>query len=299
MTVPPEHQIMPTREQIDSVLAQIERLQASRPQQAPWGGMTYSQKFVALEDLEWAGFSRREEMAVIARVLLGEAPELWMGRLDTGKPDRDSWMAKLSIDDGARIELAADLDRIKRDTYAELEEQVAGWNFTRGEGGYAYHELPVADREVLVEDYVDWGKYMQRGMTFEDQSRVMHHAARDPYPREPPPNQEISEPMNGGATAPKVEEAAHGTTEDSDKRPVAAARQRLPSPADLVERSGPTSPKVEGGLVLPGDVLARVEAAAAAAKAHIKEPPVHVEAERSGQLIPPLTPRHEHRRHRL
>ncbi len=286
---------MPTREQIESVHVQIERLQASRPERAPWDGMTYSEKYVALEELEWAGFTRREEMAVIARVLLGEAPELWMGRLDTGKPDRDSWMAKLSIDDGSRIELAADLDRIKRDTYAELEEQVAGWNFTRGEGGYAYHELPVADREVLVEDYVDWDKYMQRGMTFEDQARVMHHAARDPYPREPPPSPEMPE---GSAAAPRVEQAAHGTAETSSERRRAEAGPRLFSPADLVEQSGPPTPKSPGGLVMPGELLARVEAAAAAAKAHIKEPPVHVEAERSGQLIPPLTPRHHHHRHR-
>jgi hypothetical protein len=290
---------MPTPREIESVFTQIERLQASRPEQTPWAGMTYSEKYVALEELEWAGFTRAEEMAVIARVLLGEAPELWMGRLDTGKPDRDDWMAKLSIDDQSRIELAADLDRIKRDTYVELEEQVAGWNFTRGEGGYAYHQLPVTDREVLVEDYVDWGKYMQRGLTFEDQARVMHHAAGDPYPREPLPTADISEPMNDGAAAPRVEEAAYGTAETSDKRPPAEARQRLPSPADLVERSGPTSPKLTGGLVLPGDVLARVEAAAAAAKAHVREPPVHVDAERSGQLIPPLTPRHQHHRPRL
>ncbi len=99
---------------------------------------------------------------------------------------------KLSIDGESRKELAAELDRIKRDTYVELEEQVAGWNYTRGDGGLPFHDLPVTDREVLVEDYVDWDKYMERGLTFEDQARVMHEAVRDPFPRESLANQEIA-----------------------------------------------------------------------------------------------------------
>jgi hypothetical protein len=97
---------------------------------------------------------------------------------------RDDWMAKLSIDDQSRKELAAELDLIKRDTYVQPEEQFPGWNFTRGDGGYPFRELPVVERESLVEDYVDWGKYRERGLTFEDQSRVMHEAARDPVPSE-------------------------------------------------------------------------------------------------------------------
>ena len=99
-----------------------------------------------------------------------ERPAGSQSRMDELKCD--GWMASLSMDDGSREELAVELDRIKRDTYVELEEQVAGWNFTQGDGGYPFHELPVTDREVLVEDYVNWNKYMERGLTFEDQVRA-------------------------------------------------------------------------------------------------------------------------------
>lgn len=108
-------------------------------------------------------------------------------RMDEVK--RNGWMASLSIDDQSRKELGVELDRIKRDTYVDSEQQATGSTYTRGEGGYPFHELPVVERESLIEDYVDWGKYMERGLTFEDQGRVMYEAARDPYPRESQANQ--------------------------------------------------------------------------------------------------------------
>ncbi len=76
-------------------------------------------------------------------------------------------------------ELAAELDQIKSATYVESEIRVAGWNYEPGDGGLAFNDLPVTDREVMIEDYVDWGKYMERGLTFEDQGRIMYYAARD------------------------------------------------------------------------------------------------------------------------
>jgi hypothetical protein len=240
---------MPTPEQMASVIDAIEQLEADQPLRRPWPDMTRSEKSAELAEIEWAGFSRREEMAVIGRIIAGEPSDQWMvgigqsqhpdgdrplspdeitlladeirhdefaarvrdygeedaathekrvregaqttRHLDT--PEPNGWMDKLSIDDVSRRELAAELDRIKRDTYVELGEQVAGWNYTRGDGGKPFHELPVADREVLVEDYIDWSKYMERGLTFEDQSRVMHEAARDPFSRESPPSQEMGD----------------------------------------------------------------------------------------------------------
>jgi hypothetical protein len=115
--------------------------------------------------------------------------------LEPSAPNHDDWMAKLSIDDHSRTELAAELDRVKRDTYVELEEQVAGWNYTHGEGGYRFHKLPVTDREVMVKDFVDWNKYMERGLTFEGQALIMHEAARDPIPRQSLANQEFANLM--------------------------------------------------------------------------------------------------------
>jgi hypothetical protein len=84
-------------------------------------------------------------------------------------------------------ELAAELDRIKGDTYVELEEQVAGRNYTSGEAGYPFHALPVSDREVVIEDYVEWDNYKERGLTFEHQARVIYEAARDPLAGDAPP----------------------------------------------------------------------------------------------------------------
>lgn len=85
--------------------------------------------------------------------------------------------------------LMLELEQIKRVTYIESEVQVAGWNYEKGDGGFAFHDLPVADREVMIEDGVDWGKYMERGLTFEDQGRIMFHGARDvPSETEPAAN---------------------------------------------------------------------------------------------------------------
>jgi hypothetical protein len=49
------------------------------------------------------------------------------------------------------------------------------------------------------------------------------------------------------------------------------------------------------GLDLPDDLLAKVEAAAAAAKEKVKDSMVDVNPDRTGQLTPPLTPRHRRR----
>ncbi len=133
---------------------------------------------------------QRSEAAQPAARMPELAEDNYDRHLDPNTPGRDDWMSKLSIDDQSRKELAAELDRIKRDTYVDAEEQATGSMYTRGEGGYPFHELPVVECESLIEDYVDWGKYMERGLTFADQGRVMHEAARDPLPRETPTSPE-------------------------------------------------------------------------------------------------------------
>jgi hypothetical protein len=186
--------------------------------------------------------------------LLGrEKPEATDGRHDAAENGRsslgirDAWMAKLSIDDESRKELAAELERIKRDTYVDAEGQATGWMYKRGAGGYAFHELPVVERKSLIEDYIDWGKYMERGLTDTDQSRIMYHAARDPFPREQSASPEIPETMSGGAAPQTVKEPADRTAVTSGEHEGAEAGKRLPSPADLVEQAGPPSPRVTGG----------------------------------------------------
>jgi hypothetical protein len=241
--------------------------------------------------IDWQGFTDAQESSVIQRVLDGEDAEFLMdgigqepdgipdsdhrpgqrtqerivaeaqsqendrlvqaGAGEAGAPSPDGWMAELSIDEGLRKELAVELDRIKRDTYVELEEQVAGWNYTQGDGGSPYHELPVTDREVLVEDYVDWGKYMERGMTWADQARVMHYAARDPFPRASAANQE---PPSPGGLAGDIGEAEEVMTRQEERELFAewkadrhAARVRDYGEAD----AGTYEQRVREGAMMP------------------------------------------------
>jgi hypothetical protein len=44
--------------------------------------MTFSERYAELQEIEWAGFSRKQEMRVIGRILADEPPELWMRGLD-------------------------------------------------------------------------------------------------------------------------------------------------------------------------------------------------------------------------
>jgi hypothetical protein len=69
---------MPTQDQIAGVVAEIERIQAERAGVKAWAELTHSEKYVALSEIEWAGFTRREEIVVIGRILADEPPELWM-----------------------------------------------------------------------------------------------------------------------------------------------------------------------------------------------------------------------------
>jgi hypothetical protein len=69
---------MPTREQIESVVAEIERLQSGGSGNKPWAALTHGEKYVALAEIEWPGFTRKEELGAIARILADEPPEVWM-----------------------------------------------------------------------------------------------------------------------------------------------------------------------------------------------------------------------------
>jgi hypothetical protein len=69
---------MPTREQIESVVDEIERLQSGGSGNKPWTALTHSEKYAALDEIEWAGFTRRQEIVAVARILADEPPELWM-----------------------------------------------------------------------------------------------------------------------------------------------------------------------------------------------------------------------------
>ncbi len=140
-------------------------------------------------------------------------------RIAANPPDyaRRSYMPAV-LGDAAAKELSAELDQIKSATYVESEVQVAGWNYEQGDGGLAFSELPVTDREVMIEDYVDWGKYMERGLTFEDQGRIMYYAARD-----------VAETQaNGG-------ESAH--VPEFERLPIDLAQQpEQPSPVKAFDR---------------------------------------------------------------
>ncbi|WP_435019094.1 hypothetical protein TA3x_001091 [Tundrisphaera sp. TA3] len=92
----------------------------------------------------------------------------------------------LTNDDDQKA-LDAELQRIKSARYVESSVQVAGWNYEQSPDGrgFHFHELAETDRQVMVEDYVGWDRYMERGLTPEEQGRIMAEAARDPFPKMP------------------------------------------------------------------------------------------------------------------
>ncbi|WP_435018394.1 hypothetical protein TA3x_000367 [Tundrisphaera sp. TA3] len=93
----------------------------------------------------------------------------------------------MPLTDDDQKALDAELQRIKTARYVRSAEQVAGWDYEQSPDGRGshFHELHESDRQVLVEDYVDWGRYMERGLTPEEQGRIMAEAAADPLPRMP------------------------------------------------------------------------------------------------------------------
>src|SRR5262245_57841201 len=99
---------MPTEDQLESVVHEIERLQSVGPEKPLWDSMSYPERFVALQEIEWAGFSEKQEMEVIARVMMNEPPEQWMIGIDTRDDD-----PKPSTD-----ELKALAEEIHQDEYA-------------------------------------------------------------------------------------------------------------------------------------------------------------------------------------
>jgi hypothetical protein len=179
---------------------------------ATWGELTGEQQISVLtSSVNWVGFDAGQIVDVTRRVVAGEAMEFWMNGVTEGSPldpDYERWRDELPSPEGEKelfvewredaalrgfgrkeyipsalsdrdaMALEAELQKIKDDTYIDAEEQATGSMYQRGDG-YPFHELPVVERESLIEDYVDWGKYMERGLTFEDQGRVMDGAARD------------------------------------------------------------------------------------------------------------------------
>jgi hypothetical protein len=106
---------MPSRDQIQSVLAQIEQLEADQSLRPAWSDMTFSERFAALQEIEWAGFSRRQEMRVTGRILASEPPEMWM----LGIPDKEPRGAMSEIKSGQnggdRETLLAETHRLTRE----------------------------------------------------------------------------------------------------------------------------------------------------------------------------------------
>ena len=62
--------------------------------------------------------------------------------------------------------------------FVESEEQVAGWNYERAEAGLPFAALPRSDRYVMLEDYVDWPRYRELGLTLGERDQLMMDAAR-------------------------------------------------------------------------------------------------------------------------
>jgi hypothetical protein len=106
---------MPNREQIDSVVAVIERLQSEVIGGKPWAELTHGEKYVVLREIEWTGFAPKEEAVVIGRILANEPSELWMEGMDRRESHRGRSPAKPAIADTWRQEVAAGVDARGRD----------------------------------------------------------------------------------------------------------------------------------------------------------------------------------------
>jgi hypothetical protein len=48
---------MPTKEQIESVAAEIERVECAGYVGKPWDTLSHREKYVALREIEWTGFT--------------------------------------------------------------------------------------------------------------------------------------------------------------------------------------------------------------------------------------------------
>ena len=116
--------MVPTSEQSESVMADIERLQAERVGDKPWADLTHGEKYVALQEIEWTGFTRKEELAAIARILAGEPRELWLDGIDRSESNRGAPLGKLSVEGASRQELAPDVDPKPRDSLFPSAEPV-------------------------------------------------------------------------------------------------------------------------------------------------------------------------------
>jgi hypothetical protein len=138
----------PTREQMDNVRAQAERLEAMRftdhdgvivpvfqgepPKDAlSWGDLTTGQKEAALAiQLNWEGFGPEEELAVIENIAAGKEPAEWMEGLTTEQwSDREyseNWAEPTNpeierVVSGLEASWPADIERQRDDTPVEPE----------------------------------------------------------------------------------------------------------------------------------------------------------------------------------
>ncbi|WP_152054182.1 hypothetical protein [Tautonia marina] len=74
--------------------------------------------------------------------------------------------------------LLEEIRDVREALFVESEEQVAGWNYERAETGLPFAELPRSDRYVMLEDYVDWSRYLELGLTRGERDQLMMDAAR-------------------------------------------------------------------------------------------------------------------------
>ena len=106
---------MPTKEQMDAVVREIEGIQDEarfRPEQSvapeeedaldvvPWEALSVKQRLDVLYHLDWSGFKAEEQAEVSIRVAEGDPPELWMDGIAAG----DAWEYEKALADEIRAD---------------------------------------------------------------------------------------------------------------------------------------------------------------------------------------------------
>ena len=125
-----------------------------------------------------------------------------------------------------RQELKRDIERVKTDTYLEVADAMAGWNFVQGANGYPFYVLPDKDRGVVLDDGVDWDHYEQRGIPASEIWQRRAEAISNPYPEGYDPSRDTFD----GKDRPMVTLGWHDLPPDPLEINRQAARQAMPGP---------------------------------------------------------------------
>lgn len=98
-----------------------------------------------------------------------------------GRPPFDPTLTKETLDaqlDSLRGELKREIEEVHQATYVESEAHPAGWE--EAPGGVAFREMSLHIREATVDDRIDFGSYIDRGMPWRELKSAMRDAAHEP-----------------------------------------------------------------------------------------------------------------------